>query len=64
MAWDTTFRTLVYVCNVAPSSPDVCLPALFMPTPLGHTYTPRAHQYFHPSGKYVTSPLIGHVTVV
>lgn len=29
---------------------DVCLPALYMPTPLRHTYTPRAHQYFHPSG--------------
>ena len=31
---------------------DVTLPALFMPTPCTKNlvYTPRAHQYFHPSG--------------
>ncbi|RDD40178.1 hypothetical protein TrispH2_007131 [Trichoplax sp. H2] len=29
---------------------DVCLPALFMPTQLGHVYNPRAHLYFNPSG--------------
>ena len=33
-----------------------------MPTPLGHTYTPRAHQYFHSSGKHVTGHVTSHVT--
>ena len=56
-AWLTD--TLVFS---APFLPDVCLPALYMPTPLRHTYTPRAHQYFHPSGKHVTSHVTSHVT--
>ena len=52
----------ICVCISAPFPPDVCLPALYMPTPLRHTYTPRAHQYFHPSGKHVTSHVTSHVT--
>lgn len=32
------------------SQDDVCLPALYMPTKLGHLFTPKAHLYFHPSG--------------
>ena len=30
--------------------PDVSLPAILMPTKLGHVYSPRAHCYFHPTG--------------
>ncbi|XP_069479973.1 uncharacterized protein [Ambystoma mexicanum] len=33
---------------------DVCLPALFMPTKLGHLFSPKAHLYFHPSGSGAT----------
>ncbi|XP_065893552.1 uncharacterized protein [Dysidea avara] len=29
---------------------DVSLPAILMPTKLGHVYSPRAHCYFHPTG--------------
>ena len=32
------------------SHPDVSLPAILMPTKLGHMYSPRAHCYFHPTG--------------
>lgn len=48
----------VDVSRVQEGLNDVCLPALFMPTPLGHTYTPRAHQYFHSSAQVprVTQP--------
>ena len=30
---------------------DVSLPALFMPFHRGTVFNPRAHQYFHPTGK-------------
>lgn len=40
---------------------DVSLPAILMPTKLGHVYSPRAHCYFHPTG-YNTC--YDHVTVV
>ena len=41
------------------SLPDVSLPAILMPTKLGHMYSPRAHCYFHPTGNdRVTVPYV------
>ena len=37
---------------------DVSLPAILMPTKLGHVYSPRAHCYFHPTGKYSLAKLV------
>lgn len=38
-----------------PFHADVSLPAILMPTKLGHVYSPRAHCYFHPTGKHKKS---------
>ena len=29
---------------------DICLPAVFMPSKVGHVYHPSASNYFHPTG--------------
>ena len=38
----------IFLC---PLISDVSLPALFMPTKMNAVFNPRAHQYFHPTGK-------------
>ena len=45
------FFDVLHIIAFLPPS-DVCLPALFMPTPTSRPviYNPRAHSYFHPPG--------------
>ena len=41
---------------------DFCLPAVFMPFKSANSvFNPRAHQYFHPSGKFI---IINYIIII